>query len=123
MNTKKINELKNIAHNIAMINPDPNRHISIILKKKKIVAIGTNGGKSHTEAKRRNYWSEIPHSELAAFMRVHHTMRDNLTLINFRFNKRGEMRLSRPCHRCLPWCKNVFKEIHYSTDLGMEQLK
>lgn len=99
------------------------KHVSLIFYKKKLLSIGTNNEKTNPKALRMGYWVATPHSELAAFNKVPYTMRDGLILLNFRFNNRGELRMSKPCSRCLPWTQAVFKEIWYSDDAGMIQLK
>ena len=42
-----------------------------------------------------------------------------LDLINVRFNRFGELRMSRPCEKCMPWCKALFRSIWYTTDEGI----
>jgi len=35
----------------------------------------------------------------------------------------GDMRMSKPCCCCLPWCDYVFDDIWYSTNGGMVKYK
>jgi len=42
--------------------------------------------------------------------------RDGLSLINLRYNNRGELKIAKPCKLCMPWCEAVFDNIYYSTD-------
>jgi hypothetical protein len=111
-----------LAQSIAALNPRDYKHVSLVVKQGKILAVGTNIFKGHTEAVRRGYTFPEPHSELRAYMRVPYTQRDKITLVNFRFNKRGELRMSKPCVNCLPWVSTVFKKVYYSTNEGMVQL-
>ena len=97
------------------------RHVSIIISGKSIVAIGTNNGKTHTLAREKGYMSDYVHSELDAFSKIRYKS-GRFVLINFRFNRNGELRNSRPCKYCLPWCAEFFEEIWYSTDKGMRKL-
>jgi len=104
------------------------RHISIVLEKNRVVAIGDNQIKSHPLAAKLAYRFENLHSELSAYIKIRHEYRTNpalmrphpnkLTLVNFRFNNRGELRLSKPCAKCSAWCPLVFDEIYYSNNLG-----
>ena len=59
------------------------------------------------------------HSELDAYRRIPRKFRNNLILLNYRFNKHGLLRISRPCPLCMPWCLEVFDGIYYSTSEGM----
>jgi hypothetical protein len=95
------------------------KHVSLIFQKKNLVSIGTNVRKTHPQAKAAGYMFDQRHSELDALIRVPRENRDNLILINYRFNKRGELRLSKPCTRCEPWVRQVFKEILFSTSEGV----
>lgn len=124
MNLQKISDLKDTAFAIAMLNPDSNRHISMILNKKRLISVGTNVGKTHAASLRHGYYNMVSHSELSAFLKVPYTQRSNLTLINFRFNKLGQMRISNPCSVCSIWCDPIFKEIWASqSDGSIRQLK
>ena len=118
MNASRIESATDVARAIAHNYPSPTTHVSLIYCKTKLIAVGTNLGKTHTRAIREGYYSPIPHSELAAFIKVPYTQRDNLRLVNFRFNRQGDLRISDPCKRCLPWCQNIFKEIWASQSDG-----
>ena len=75
-------------------------------------------------AKEIGYNFEEMHSELDAFRKL--TKEDKgkkLHLINVRFNKFGQMRMSKPCEKCLPWCIEVFNTIHYTTDYGVQRIE
>jgi len=75
--------------------------------------------KSHPDAISKGYRFDEPHSELRAYQKVPYDLRSrNLTLVNFRFNKRGELRLSKPCAKCQLWCVSLFRNIYWSTDDG-----
>lgn len=98
------------------------RHVSLILKKKQIISTGINQRKTHPEASKIGYIFDGRHSELDALIRIPKSQRKDLILINYRFNKLGQTRLSKPCIRCMPWCLEIFDEIYFSTNEGMQKL-
>ena len=97
--------------------PRQKRHVSLILRRGAVVSTGTNGFKTHPLAAKIGYRYEEMHSELEALIK-YKGPKDGLSLINFRFNNQGEMRMSRPCCLCMPWCEAVFDKIYYSTSNG-----
>lgn len=97
-------------------------HASIILRDDKLVSLGLNRRKTHPLANVYGYRNNELHSELDALIRVPRHQRDGLVLLNFRFSPKGDLRMSRPCPLCLPWCKATFVEIHYSIPDGMVQM-
>tara|TARA_B100001094_G_scaffold117354_1_gene113201 strand:+ start:652 stop:1020 length:369 start_codon:yes stop_codon:yes gene_type:complete len=110
------------ARDITIQNPRPKKHTSIILRKNEIVSVGTNLNRTHPMAKKYGYLFDEVHSELDALLR-YRGPKDNLTLINYRFNRFGNMRMSKPCRKCTPWCVGVFDKIWYTTNEGMNELK
>ena len=121
MTEKKILKLTDIAMPVSMNISRPKKHVSIIVRKNEVVSMGTNNFRTHPKAKKYGYFFDEVHSELDALLR-YKGPKDNLKLINFRFNRFGDMRMSRPCCKCLPWCIAVFDDMWYSTDDGMEKL-
>lgn len=123
MNQKQIVNLIPIARQVSqsLLDNIQFKHVSIVMSGKSIVAIGTNGGKTHTLAHKYGYRYNRIHSELDAFTKIRY--RDgHFVLVNFRFNNDGELRNSRPCKYCMPWVVEFFPEIWYSTDKGMKKL-
>lgn len=121
---RRVESFVPLATNLCSQVSKENRHVSLIFRQNRLISVGTNDEKPHTETRRRGYYSEVPHSELAAFMKVPYTQRDTgLVLANYRVNRHGNLRMSKPCSRCLPWCLEVFKEIWYTNDAGIIQLK
>lgn len=118
MNTKRIQRLLEMAYPLCLKIPRPKKHVSIVLRKGKVVSIGSNAMKTHPIAKEHGYMFEEMHSELDAFLKCGEPKR-GLTLFNIRFNRFGKMRMARPCHRCMPWCMGVFESIWYTTDEGI----
>ena len=91
------------------------KHVSIILRGNHIVSIQGNGFEVPTKYAYRGYRSL--HSEIHAFMKMQGP-KENLTLLNFRFNNAGELRMAKPCKICMPWCEAVFDKIVYSDANG-----
>lgn len=112
-----------IAREVASKSPwkKTKRHVSIIVSGKSIISIGENGHKTHTLAKKNGYVHHVVHSEIDAFSKARYRT-EKMTLLNFRFNRQGDLRNSKPCKYCTPWCLEVFDEIWYSTDEGMVRL-
>ena len=122
MTITRIEKLTNIALPVSLEIPRPKKHVSIIIRKNEIVSIGTNNFRTHPKAKKYGYFFDEVHSELDALLR-YRGPKDNLKLVNFRFNRFGNMRMSKPCCKCLPWCIALFDNIWYSTNIGMVNLK
>ena len=114
----KIDKLTGIALPVSLEIPRPKKHVSLIVRKNEIVSVGTNHFRTHPLAKKYGYRFDEVHSELDALLR-YKGPKDNLVLINYRFNRFGDMRMSKPCCMCLPWCSAVFDEMWYSTNEGM----
>lgn len=98
------------------------KHVSMIVRKGVIESFGINQFKTHPLAKKYGYRYDEVHSELDAFLK-YKGPRDNLVLINFRFNRYKEMRMSRPCKLCVPWCDAIFDEIYHTTEDGLVKFK
>jgi hypothetical protein len=94
------------------------RHISLVFDGPRLISIGTNQWKTHPRPKELGYLFDEPHSELAAYLKVPKDYSRSLTLINFRFNNKGQLRLAKPCNICTGWCVTLFKEIYYSDNFG-----
>ncbi len=118
----KIHKLTGIALPVSLEIPRPKKHVSLIVRKNEIVSVGTNHFRTHPLAKKYGYRFDEVHSELDALLR-YKGPKDNLVLVNYRFNRFGDMRMSKPCCMCLPWCSAVFDEMWYSTNDGMVNLQ
>ena len=116
-----LEKLINIAKPLCMNLDRKKKHVSIIVSKGEIVSVGTNQFKTHPIAKAIGYRYSEMHSELNALLKT--DQRKNLHLYNFRFNRFGEMRIARPCCLCMPWCKALFKSIHFSSRDGMLEME
>jgi len=116
----KIDKLTGIALPVSLEIPRPKKHVSLIVRKNEIVSVGTNHFRTHPLAKKYGYRFDEVHSELDALLR-YKGPKDNLVLVNYRFNRFGDMRMSKPCCNCLVWCEALFDDIWYSTNDGMIQ--
>jgi hypothetical protein len=124
MKLKTVESFITVARAIADVEFDSDfqfRHVSLIIKNKSIVGVGTNVRKTHTFNERNGYKEAYLHSEAAAYANIKYK-NGPFVLLNFRFNKNGELRNSRPCKYCYAFCVNIFDEIWYSTDNGMVKL-
>jgi hypothetical protein len=96
------------------------KHISLIIYKRKIIAVGQNVFKTHPDTVRLGYRCADMHSELDAYRKVPKSLRgEKLVLLNFRFNRFGNFRNSKPCPVCDKWCGEIFHQIYYTNDDGI----
>jgi hypothetical protein len=101
------------------------KHVSLIYHKNKLVSIGTNVFKTHPLANKYGYIIGCVHSELDAFNKLPKKYKKDLRklkLVNIRMNRFEQLRNSKPCKHCLPWCIEMFDDIWYTTDTGFELL-
>lgn len=115
----KHRKLVEFAHAKCLEIPRRKKHCSIILHKNRIISVGINRFKTHPLAVKHGYLFGEVHSELDAFLKC--DRKTDLELWNFRFNSLGQMRISRPCPKCLPWCVKVFDRILYTMDDGIHE--
>ena len=109
-----------IAYPICMNIPRQKKHVSLVFYKKQLISFGTNSFKTHPKAKEIGYRFEEMHSELEAYTKIPRIYKGKkLTLVNVRYNKNGQLRMSKPCDLCAPWCKEIFNEIYYTTNDGL----
>lgn len=130
---KRLNHLMNLSMAL-MPGLDSHKlkayHFSFVIHKNRIVSIGSNTDKTHTEAYKLKYLYPSIHSELDAYIRAKRVLSnlEDCNLVNIRLSrlslrkKSPILRMSRPCKYCLPWCQNIFKNIVYSTDEGFERI-
>lgn len=119
MDLEKHRKLIDFAYAKCLEIPRRKKHCSIILHKRKIVAVGINRFKTHPLAVKHGYLFGEVHSELDALLKC--DKRDDLELWNFRFNRLGQMRMSRPCTKCLPWCAKIFDRIYFTNEHGIQE--
>jgi hypothetical protein len=112
------------AYPLCLEIPRQKKHVSLIVYKGRVISVGRNMFKTHPRAKQIGYPFEEMHSELDAYRKVPKQLRGcKFDLINVRYNKFGTMRMSRPCELCMPWCREVFDRIYYTTDEGIAKLE
>lgn len=92
-------------------------HVSLIVRKNKLITIGTNNWKTHPKTVELGYMLPYLHSELDAFRKLNGNF-DKLVLMNYRFSKTGHIGMSKPCKFCTPWCINLFDKIFYTNEIG-----
>jgi hypothetical protein len=106
-----------LAKHIASTVDRDRAHISLIVRKNRLLAVGTNNWKTHPKTAEYGYMYPYLHSELDAFRKIK-IPQDKLVLYNFRFSKTGRLGMSKPCKFCMPWCSHVFDRIIYSNEEG-----
>ena len=112
-----------VAKPLSMAMERQKKHISLIIYKRKIIAVGQNVFKTHPDTFRLGYRGSDMHSELDAYRKMPKSLRgEKLTLLNFRFNRFGDFRNSKPCPVCAKWCDEVFHKIYYTDDTGINIL-
>lgn len=112
-----------VAKPLSMAMERQKKHISLVIYKKKIISVGQNIFKTHPDTFRLGYRCAEMHSELDAWRKVPKNLRgEKLILLNFRFNRFGNFRNSKPCLVCAKWCEEVFHKIYYTNDNGINSL-
>jgi hypothetical protein len=75
-----------VAKPLSMAMERQKKHISLIIYKRKIIAVGQNVFKTHPDTFRLGYRGSDMHSELDAYRKIPKSLRgEKLTLLNFRF--------------------------------------
>lgn len=114
--------LINIAYNVALEETDKQfNHVSLITdyRAREIHSVGVNSSKTHPLNIRFGYPYQQIHSECHALSKLPRFISiECCILVNFRFNKKMQLRMSKPCKYCLPWCVN-FRSIYYSNNAGI----
>jgi hypothetical protein len=112
-----------IAKPLSMAMERQKKHISLVIYKKKIISVGQNIFKTHPYTLKLGYRTADMHSEFDAFRKIpKNLLGEKLILLNFRFNRFGQARNSKPCPVCSKWCDEVFHKIYYTTDEGLKLL-
>jgi tRNA(Arg) A34 adenosine deaminase TadA len=98
------------------------RHVSFLVRRNKILSVGWNSKiKSHPLSHKFKYWNGSVHSELHAITRFRGSVSDISTcdLWNVRIDRIGDIRLSKPCIKCMKLLI-AFKvrNIYYTNNLG-----
>lgn len=121
----QLNDLASFAFPIALEVHRSQKHVSLILDKKgNMLSYGQNAVRTHPLAAQYGYRFDEVHSELDAYLKIPRHLRSNdLTLVNYRFNRFGNLRKSRPCSKCLLWCHAVFRNIVYTDDYGFHLVR
>jgi hypothetical protein len=107
-----------IARHVASTINREKQHVSLIVRKNQLIAVGTNHWKTHPKTVEMGYMYPYMHSELDAFRKIKTPM-DKLVLLNYRFSKTGKLGMARPCKFCMPWCSQIFDRIVFSNEEGI----
>ena len=116
-----------LARAAALTSPYPKIKIGCcIIKKNRILSVGTNLVKSHPMQKELNRYREIDvnrihnniHAEVETIIKCSQDL-TNAVLYTYREDTHGHIRKSRPCPACMELLRrHGIKEIHYTTDDG-----
>lgn len=103
---------------------EPNRHGCIIAKRRTIVGLGCNKGKTHPAAVK--CYSGCIHAELAAVLSANTSKLVGADIFVCRVYKQdyNEIGLSRPCIHCMDLIRrSKIKQIYYTTADGKIKLE
>lgn len=99
------------------------KHFSYLLRKNTVVAVGYNQGyKTHRIAKQYGCRFDAIHSELHAICKVDCRISElkELTLVNIRLLRSGELRIAKPCQSCSKLLLTFgLVNVFYSTNEGV----
>jgi len=122
-----------IAREKLSLHPELNNfpHYSFIVQDNKIIEWATNiklePPKHWGYHKLNNDWGFVPkfHSEVFAYKKARGILNDStFEIINLRFNKKGELKLSKPCQSCFELMIEFgCTKFYYSSDIGFLELK
>jgi deoxycytidylate deaminase len=93
---------------------------SVIYKSNKILSVGFNQAQTtrHSITKKYLKWPTSIHSEVDAIIKARCDLK-RASIVVVRINKRGELRLAKPCLHCLAYIQYVqIRNIYYSTNEG-----
>jgi hypothetical protein len=129
---KYINIAKNLQPCLHPYSPIRTFHVTFGIYKKKTLCLGINNSKTHPNIKKLNYVSEDgedlrniarTHSELNCVLKIKnkypsYLMKD-ITFVNVRLDKRGNVKYAKPCNGCFHLMEQVgYKKIYFSNDSG-----
>ncbi len=109
---KKYGRLKDIALALVPPNPEQNFHVSFVLLKNRLLAVGVNNKKTHpTNLRNPKFGKEgtdissqkYTCSELSAFVKLKNMTNvpfHRCTLVNMRVMRNGKLGLALPCQSC-----------------------
>lgn len=89
----------------------------VIFDKKRILSKGHNLCQRSVKKLHRKFqrWEGSVHAEVDAIIHARTELKGTSLLV-VRINRKGELRLSKPCHHCMKYIKYVgIKKVYYST--------
>jgi deoxycytidylate deaminase len=98
------------------------RHFSFLVRKNSVNSIGYNNtSKTHTIADKIGYRYPTIHSELSTILNFSGKEISDYYMINFRFDKMGNLSMSKPCNNCQNLLKHYgIVKVVYSTGYGFK---
>lgn len=121
MNTRTLQKLVEISHELVNVPTTLNRHISFIIRKNAILAIGFSQLKTSPLALKYHYkWGAL-HSELDAIRRLPlpFSYLTKCSLVNIRVNTLKEICNSKPCRVCLRLIEQAdFRTVYFTNSDG-----
>jgi hypothetical protein len=122
MNCKVLMKCLKIAKELNNETNSDTRHFSFLVRKNSINSVGYNYiTKTHPIAFKLGYKWPTQHSELSAILNFSGKEISDYYMINFRFDKMGNLALSKPCKGCQRLLRyyNIGKVV-YSTGCGFK---
>lgn len=120
-NLHKYEKFLPLAKKMALKSAHKYRHSSLLIKRNRIIDIGINQEKTHSKAPA--YYSDKNrrlHSEAHAILGNKLEDLKGTTILNVRVDNDGKLKLSKPCHVCLPLIQAAgIKHIIYTTNDGV----
>lgn len=100
------------------------RHVTVLVKQKKVISIGENRPlKTHKAAYANCPEFPFIHAELDAIIRAKNKSRIDFsacTLYNLRVGKSGRLLMARPCKHCQTLIRAAnFKGVYYTNEFGL----
>jgi len=126
--TKKTKKYVDLARRMADQSTYPNfKHGAVLVKGSAVInaSCNKNGFNSFgARFRKKEYGTATLHAELGAILNVERSKTEGATIYVVRINRRGEERLSKPCHMCRSAMEHCgIKRVVYSTNGGYEVMK
>jgi len=126
--SKKTKKYVDLAKRMADQSVYPSfKHGAVLVKGSAVInaSCNKNGFNSFgARFRKKEYGTATLHAELGAILNVERSKTEGATIYVVRINRRGEERLSKPCHMCRSAMEHCgIKRVVYSTNGGYEVMK
>lgn len=126
--SKKTKKYADLAKRIADQSVYPDfKHGAVLVKGSVVINASCNKSGFNSfgaRFRKKEYGTATLHAELGAILNVERSKTEGATIYVVRVNKRGEKRLSKPCHMCEAAMEHCgVKRVVYSTNGGYEVMK